>query len=199
MTDDHHSLDPYCQWIVAEARRPVALDPSARERLLAALREEQAPRRSSPLGWLLRPRGFALPPLAAAALAASLVGVGVFTGLLLHRDGQSTGRPRAVAAENLQLPGSFPARAVKFALIAPQAAQVSVVGDFNGWDVAATPMTTQGTDGTWTVFIPLQPGLHTYSFVVDGTHFMADPAAPMAPDDGYGHRSSVVLVGGSSL
>ncbi len=198
MTDDHHSLDPYCQWIVAEARRPVALDPAARERLLAALREEQVPRRRSPLEWLVRPRGFALPPLAAAALAAGLVGVGVFTGLLIHRDGQTTGRQVAEAVDSLQPPGSFPPRAVKFVLIAPQAARVSVVGDFNGWDVAATPMTTQGTDGTWTVFVPLQPGLHTYSFVVDGTHFMADPAALTAPDDGYGHKSSVVLVGGSS-
>ena len=102
-------------------------------------------------------------------------------------------------AERPQLPGSIAPRAVKFVLIAPQAARVSVVGDFNRWDASANPMTTQGRDGTWTISVPLQPGLHTYSFVVDGTQFMPDPAAPLAPDDGYGHQSSVVLVGGSSL
>lgn len=199
MTDDEiNSLDPYVQWIVVEARRPIAADAQARQRLLDAVRAEPAPRRGR-LSWLVRPRRFVVPPLAAAALAAGLVGIGVVGGLLIHRDGQLAGRPRAEVAAPPQLPGSITARAVKFVLIAPQAARVSVVGDFNGWDVSANPMTTQGTDGTWTIYVPLRPGLHTYSFVVDGTHFLPDPTAPLAPDDGYGHRSSVVLVGGSSL
>lgn len=196
--DDVTSLDPYVQWIVAEARRPVTLDAAARHRLLEVLRAEPQPRRRR-FAWLIEPRRFVLPPLATAALAAGLVGIGVVSGLLIHRDGQPAGRPRAEVAGPPQLPGSIAPRAVKFVLIAPQAARVSVVGDFNGWDVSANPMTTQGRDGTWTIFVPLQPGLHTYSFVVDGTHFMPDPAAPLAPDDGYGHKSSVVLVGGSSL
>jgi len=97
-----------------------------------------------------------------------------------------------------QLPDSLAARAVKFLIVAPQATTVSLVGDFNGWDAAATPMSTRGPDGLWTVFIPLQPGYHTYSFVVDG-HFVTDPAAPIAPDDGFGHRNSVVFVRKPSL
>ena len=196
--DDVTSLDPYVQWIVAESRRPVIVDADVRRRLLEALRAEPQPRRQR-FGWLLEPRRFTLPPLATAALAAGLVGIGVLSGLLINRGGQLADRPRVEVAALPQLPGSIAPRAVKFVLIAPQAAQVSLVGDFNGWDVSANPMTTQGKDGTWTVFIPLQPGLHTYSFVVDGTHFMPDPAAPLAPDDGYGHQSSVVLVGGSAL
>ena len=83
-------------------------------------------------------------------------------------------------------------------LIAPQARHVTVVGDFNDWNPVATP-TTREADGRWTVFVPLRPGLHMYSFVVDGNHFVADPTAPVAPDDGYGHQSSVVVVGASSL
>lgn len=200
MTDDLNSLDPYVQWIVAEARRPIAppADGAARQRLLNAVRAEPRPSRSG-FDRLLRPRTFALPPLAAAALAAGLVGIGVIAGLLIHRDGRLAGQRQAEVAEYPRLPGSIAPRAVKFVLIAPQAARVSVVGDFNGWDAKATPMTTHGPDGTWTVYVPLRPGLHTYSFVVDGTHFVPDPAAPLAPDDGYGHKSSVVLVGGSSL
>jgi len=196
--DDVKTLDPYVQWIVAEARRPVAVDDAARRRLLEALRAEPQPTRRR-FDWLLEPRRFALPPLATAALAAGLMGIGVIGGLVINRDGPKAGRPRAEVAETPRLPGSIVPRAVKFVLIAPQAARVAVVGDFNGWDVSANPMTTQGKDGTWTIFVPLHPGLHTYSFVVDGTHFMPDPAAPLAPDDGYGHQSSVVLVGGSSL
>jgi 1,4-alpha-glucan branching enzyme len=100
-------------------------------------------------------------------------------------------------AARVPLPDSLAVRAVKFVLIAPQAARVSVVGDFNGWDASVNPMKAQGA-GIWTVFVPLKPGVHNYSFVVDGTHFVADPTAPIAPDDGYGQKSSVVLVGGSS-
>jgi len=202
MTDELESLDPYLQEIAAEARRPVAVDPAARRRLLEAIRAEPLPnRRGRVLAWFLEPHRFALPPLATAALAAGLVGIGVIGGLAIHRDGRlATEQPRAVVVGNPRLPDSIAAQAVKFVLIAPKAARVSLVGDFNKWDETANPMTTLGgADGTWTIFVPLRPGLHTYSFVVDGTHFVADPAAPIAPDDGYGHKSSVVLVGGSSL
>ena len=201
MTDELNTLDPYVRSIVIEARRPVATDDAARARLLEAILAEPAPTRPGRLlRWLTEPRRLVLPPLAAAALAAGLVGVGVVGGLAIHRDGRvAAEQPPAVVAGNPQLPASLTPRVVKFVLIAPKAANVAVVGDFNGWDQSATPMTLRSTDGTWTVFVPLRPGMHTYSFVVDGTHFVADPAAPMAPDDGYGHQSSVVLVGGSSL
>ncbi len=201
MSDELDSLDPYVQWIASEARRSVAVDPAARRRLLEAVRAEPVPQRHSRvLAWMLEPRRLALPPLATAALAAGLVGIGVISGLLIHRDGRlATEQLPSAGAAGSQLPDSVTPRAVKFVLIAPQAARVSLVGDFNGWDASANPMVTQGVKGMWTVFVPLQPGLHTYTFVVDGTHFVADPTAPIAPDDGYGHKSSVVLVGGSSL
>lgn len=201
MTEDRESLDPTVAWIVAEGRRPVAMDPAARERLLSAIRAEPRPRRVSRLATLfLEPRRMALPPIATAALAAGLVGLGVIAGRTINRDGrQPIEQSSTVVAGNPQLPDSLATRTIKFVLVAPQARHVSLVGDFNGWDASATPMTAQGQDGVWTVFLPLHRGLHTYSFVVDGSHFVADPAAPLAPDDGFGHRSSVVLVGGSSL
>jgi len=200
MSDELDSLDPYVQWIAGEARRSVAVDPAARRRLLDAVRSQPVPRRRGRVfAWLLEPRQLVLPPLAAAALAAGAVGIGILGGLAIHRDGRpSTAQPFSAGVAISQLPDSITPRAMKFVLIAPQAARVSLVGDFNGWNASATPMTAQGA-GTWTVFVALQPGMHTYSFVVDGSHFVADPAAPIAPDDGYGHRSSVVLVGGSSL
>jgi hypothetical protein len=194
MTDEFDSLDPNVRWIVTEARRPVPTDAAAHDRLIDAISAEPIPTRGLRLvTWLSEPRRFVLPPLATAALAASLVGIGVLGGLAINRDGRpAAGQLPAVAAGQPQLPDSLAPRAVKFVLIAPQATNVSLVGDFNGWDAGATPMKT--ADGTWTVFIPLQPGLHTYSFVVDGSHFVSDPTAPIAPDDGFGHRSSVVLV-----
>ena len=200
MSDELDSLDPYVRWIASEARRSVAVDSAARSRLLEVIRSEPAPpRRGRVLAWLLEPRQLMLPPLAAAAFAAGAVGIGVLGGLAIHRDGRlSTAQPPSAGAAISQLPDSIAPRAIKFVLIAPQASHVSLVGDFNGWNASANPMKAQGA-GMWTVFVPLQPGMHTYSFVIDGSHFVADPAAPIAPDDGYGHRSSVVLVGGSSL
>jgi predicted carbohydrate-binding protein with CBM48 len=199
MSDELNSLDPTLQWIATEARRPVAVDPAARLRLLDAIRAEQTPyRRSRVIAWLVEPRRVAVPPLATVALAAGLVGIGVITGLAIDRDGRGpTEQPRAVAAGS-QLPDSISPRVVKFVLIAPQARRVSVVGDFNGWDGAASPAVRE-PDGTWTTFVSLRPGRHVYSFVVDGTHFVTDPAAPIAPDDGYGQENSVVVVAGASL
>jgi len=41
-----------------------------------------------------------------------------------------------------------------FAVWAPNAARVSVVGDFNGWDARRHPMRRRGGTGIWEIFIP---------------------------------------------
>lgn len=41
-----------------------------------------------------------------------------------------------------------------FAVWAPNAERVSVVGDFNGWDGRRHPMRTRGASGVWELFIP---------------------------------------------
>jgi 1,4-alpha-glucan branching enzyme len=46
-----------------------------------------------------------------------------------------------------------------FALWAPAAKSVSVVGDFNNWDGRLYPMRTMGSSGVWELFIPgMKPG-----------------------------------------
>jgi 1,4-alpha-glucan branching enzyme len=82
---------------------------------------------------------------------------------------------------------------MKFVFDAPRAGHVSLVGDFNDWDQSATPM-TRSSDGSWTVSLPIEPGRHVYAFVLDGTRWMPDPTALLAPDDGFGARNSIVLV-----
>ena len=48
---------------------------------------------------------------------------------------------------------------VSFAVWAPNAKRVSVVGDFNGWDGRRHPMQSRGGCGIWELFIPdLQEG-----------------------------------------
>jgi 1,4-alpha-glucan branching enzyme len=47
----------------------------------------------------------------------------------------------------------------RFAVWAPNAERVSVVGDFNGWDGRCHPMRVRGGSGVWELFIPaLGPG-----------------------------------------
>ena len=56
---------------------------------------------------------------------------------------------------------------------APQAKHVALVGDFNGWDADATPMTRQ-PDGRWFASVELSHGFHQYVFLVDGRRLL-DP------------------------
>jgi 1,4-alpha-glucan branching enzyme len=46
------------------------------------------------------------------------------------------------------------AEGVHFAVWAPNAQRVSVVGDFNDWDGRRTPMRRRGPTGVWEIFIP---------------------------------------------
>ncbi|HEX8906778.1 MAG TPA: isoamylase early set domain-containing protein, partial [Longimicrobiaceae bacterium] len=89
-------------------------------------------------------------------------------------------------------------RTVRFELVAPGARRVTLVGDFNEWDPAATPLHAAGRGGVWSVEVPLHGGRYTYSFVVDGSAWRGDPAAPPAPEDDFGRPSSVILVPGET-
>jgi hypothetical protein len=86
---------------------------------------------------------------------------------------------------------------VQFVFVAPQASRVALVGDFNGWDPAATPMARPAGSGSWTVRMTLPPGRHVYAFVMDGTRWVNDPQAPLAPANEFGFRNSILLVGES--
>lgn len=59
------------------------------------------------------------------------------------------------------------AKPVNFFCFAPEAREVSLVGDFNDWQPGAHPMTRQ-PDGGWAVQVPLPHGHHQYQFLVDG-------------------------------
>jgi hypothetical protein len=135
-----------------------------------------------------------LSPVRSTLLAAGLVGIGVFAGAVMtNRDGRPTaGEPSVPAVSQLPVSDTF----VKFTFVAPSAKQVTLVGDFNDWDVSSTPMARSGS--VWTVVVPMAAGRHQYSYVVDGKSWSSDPNAPSAPDDGFGHTNSVKIVGRGS-
>ena len=57
---------------------------------------------------------------------------------------------------------------VSFTLWAPNAKQVSVIGDFNGWDYHAHPMRRVGSSGIWEIFIPEIPKGTLYKYEILG-------------------------------
>ncbi len=74
---------------------------------------------------------------------------------------------------------------VRFACWAPNAERVSVVGDFNGWDGRAHPMTSRGGSGVWELFVPGLGHGTVYKFEIrnraSGAVFVkADPYARYA-------------------
>jgi 1,4-alpha-glucan branching enzyme len=60
---------------------------------------------------------------------------------------------------------------IRFAVWAPNAERVSVVGDFNSWDGRVHPMSVHGSSGVWEVFVPgLEPGaLYKYEMISRGS------------------------------
>src|SRR5215207_5645158 len=57
-------------------------------------------------------------------------------------------------------------RGVRFAVWAPNAERVSVVGTFNHWDGRYHPMTVHGSSGVWELFVPELPGGELYKYEI---------------------------------
>ena len=167
--------------VVRHLKQPARLDPALDGRVMdriSALPAAGGGPLAGAWSWLVTPRRVSLSPLGGLAVAA------VVATLLLAR-------PWDAAP-----PGSPPTDRFQFVLLAPQAASVSLVGDFNDWDAGRTPMRAVRR-GVWTAVLPLAPGRYRYAFLVNGSEWIADPAAPRAGDDEFGTPGSVVTVGGS--
>ena len=117
-------------------------------------------------------------PVASAAAAAILLFVAI----------RSYDSPRVIPAPAPQ------GTVVRFELVDPNATSVALVGDFNGWNVTAAPLRRHDGARPWSAELRLPPGRFTYSFVIDGRRWVADPAAARAPSDDFDSPSSVVVV-----
>lgn len=198
LSGEDDALDALVRDELVALRRPVTPRPAAISALKSAIRADAASaaapmariERQSRARWFTTPHALRASPLALLAAASLLI---VCTSAITVT---VTGR---AASDGVALAPARPesaraGEAVRFTLAAPSARRVSLVGDFNGWDPTAT--TLQQRDGMWTVVIPVTPGRHQYGFVVDGTQWIADPAAAQSADSDFGTRNSVMYVGG---
>jgi 1,4-alpha-glucan branching enzyme len=69
-----------------------------------------------------------------------------------------------------------------FAVWAPEAERVSVIGDFNGWKADADPLALEGASGIWQAFVPGVERGARYKYRVVSKHrgYRADKADPFA-------------------
>lgn len=129
--------------------------------------------------WVVRPRTVRISPLAGLAAAAALA------FLILW--------PRGEAPVPATGPEDGATIYVQFVLEAPAARTVAVAGDFNAWSPQSA-LTDGDGDGIWTGRVALQPGVHQYMFVIDGSEWMTDPKADRYADDGFGNRNAVLVL-----
>jgi hypothetical protein len=147
-------------------REEVSVRPDWRVALLARIEND----RVRPAVWRVRP------------------GLAIAAGILLLISGATVGRLSRPAPRETPLLAT-----VRFVFVAPGAARVSVVGDFNQWNGDAMPL-RKLSDGTWVLDVPIGPGRYAYAFVVDGK-IEVDPVAPRATGD-FG-ENSILMVRGS--
>ena len=75
-----------------------------------------------------------------------------------------------------------------------EAKSVSLVGDFNNWNIALTPL-WKDASGLWLAEIEApKRGNYQYKFIVNGTRWLEDPSNGMKVPDNYGGLNSVLAI-----
>ncbi len=77
-----------------------------------------------------------------------------------------------------------------------QASEVSLAGDFNGWNPQSLPM-KKNQNGVWRVELKrLPPGRYGYKFLVDGNRWVEDPSNGLKEPDHHGGLNAVLELEG---
>lgn len=180
MRDDEDRLSPPLADAVPFLRELPEVRAEWRAAVLRDVTRVEKPRRVS----------LSVPWAIAAGLVCAMVGGGA--ALLATHDRAAT-RPVTAAVDSLAATTMLP---VRFSVVAPQAARVSIVGDFNHWNPTSLPMRRSSDGRTWEVDVRLPAGRYSYAFLIDGT-LAPDPDAPRGSGDDFGTPNSVLMVRGS--
>lgn len=131
------------------------------------------------IAWAWIPQPIRLRPASVVIFTCAVV----FLGFLSGRVDLLQTTPSGVATAPVNI-------FVQFRLEAPQASAVHLGGSFTEWKPAYA--LHELSPGIWSVVVPLEPGVHDYSFLVNG-RWITDPVAPLV-DDGFGGTNSRLLV-----
>ena len=81
---------------------------------------------------------------------------------------------------------------VQFEFSAPEAHEVFLAGEFNGWNTRATTM-RKDENGMWKTTIPLAPGRYEYRFLSDG-NWENDRSCSGCVSNSFGSLNCVKMV-----
>jgi predicted carbohydrate-binding protein with CBM48 len=70
---------------------------------------------------------------------------------------------------------------------------LSLLGDFNQWNVEAHPM-TRTDDGSWSITVALTPGAYRFRYFANGENWANDDGADGLVDNEYGSANSLVQI-----
>jgi hypothetical protein len=132
-----------------------------------------------------RTRSFFMPlgfGMAAAAIAATVIVISSLLFWQLSMDGHTSGQ--------------IPSVPYRFVIYEPDAARVEIAGSFTGWK--RIPMDRSSKGGYWELTLRLQPGEHSFTYILDGTRKMADPTMPANEPDDFGGVNSILYTGGNA-
>jgi hypothetical protein len=131
--------------------------------------------------WSPRPVRVSVRPAFALASLLLLLGAAIAGWAIAQRNaGPMAGRSAGAAVY------------VQFRLEAPNAEQVMLAGSFTDWKPRYRLHET--APGVWSILVPLPPGVHDYTFVVDGSQWIPDPHAPQVPDHFGGANSRLTIL-----
>jgi 1,4-alpha-glucan branching enzyme len=83
-------------------------------------------------------------------------------------------------------------RRVTFKLVAPEAKDVRISGNFNEWNYESTAL-KKDASGVWKTMISLAPGTYEYRFIVDG-EWRDDPECLLRVENPFGSQNCVRVV-----
>lgn len=130
-------------------------------------------------------------PLAAAAVAASLL-VGLFFAfqpqIPLAPVDQGSFAPQQTAS----VPTPPLEHQQRFVLYLPGSRQARIIGTFTNWK--PLPMERIGSSGYWSLTLPVPPGEHRYSYLIEENKRIADPTVVAREQDDFGGENSIIEV-----
>lgn len=173
------------QRVARAMHAPVPTDARAKSAIMVRVREAAAERLIADRPRRFLSRSGARHSLVGLALAAGIGSITTLSALAPSDRNAAAAASSVVIGDTVVSTLRDTLRLVRLMFDDPEARQVAVVGDFNGWRAAATPLHRDGASHRWSTILALRDGAHRYAFVVDGTRWVPDRAsADRLADDG---------------
>ena len=179
---DIEEADRFAKAVLEYGASAEAPDARVDAAVMEVVRARVSQREGSFWQWLVQPNLVRIRPALMAAASIALVASGAALVSLLPRTSPTVA-------------DAVPTVLVRFELRAPEAMRVTVTGSFDQWSGDRVELQQNTATGVWSGTIPLTPGRHEYSFVIDGERWLPDPMAHAQVDDGFGQVNSVIVVG----